>query len=82
MIKFLLIVPAIYLLGIIIKYVIDLQDLEKFSAICASMNNLQTSDPKAEKINAKWAYAFVAFVGALLWPVLLVHKFRRTEKAD
>ncbi len=73
---------GIYLLGVLIKYFISLQELEKFSAISLSLSNPKGSDPKAEKVVAKWVYAIVAFFGSLLWPILLLFKFRSTEKID
>jgi len=73
MMKLLLIVLAVYILGIIINYAIDLQDMEKFNVLSASiLNNPQTTDPKAEKVKAKWVYAFVSFVAELMWPILLI----------
>ena len=83
MMNLLLIALAIYLLGITITYAIDLQDMEKFSVISESiLNNPQITDPEAEKVKAKWVYAFVAFVGSLMWPVLLINRFKSTEKVD
>jgi hypothetical protein len=82
MMKLLLIVLAVYILGIIINYAIDLQDMEKFNVLSASiLNNPQTTDPKAEKVKAKWVYAFVSFVAALMWPMLLISKLRRTARS-
>ena len=73
MMKLLLILLAVYILGIIINYAIELQDMEKFTVLSASiMNNPQTTDPKAEKVKAKWVYAFVSFVAELMWPILLI----------
>ena len=73
MMKLLLIVLAVYILGIIINYAMDLQDMEKFNVLSASiLNNPQTTDPKAEKVKAKWVYAFVSFVAELMWPILLI----------
>ena len=78
MIQILLIVLVVYLLGVVINYARALQDMEKFSVVSASiMSDSQTVDSEAEKIQAKWLYAFVAFLGALVWPVLLINKFRR-----
>ena len=77
--KHLLIVLAVYVLGIIINYAMELQDMEKFTVLSASiMNNPQTTDPKPEKVKAKWVYAIVSFVAALMWPMLLISKLRRT----
>lgn len=74
---------VVYFLGIVINYAIDLQDMEKFSVISAStMNNPQNTDPKLENVKIKRVYAFVALVGALMWPMLLINRFRRAKKVD
>lgn len=80
--NFLLIVLGLYLFGIVIDYVINLQDLEKFSEIAAPLINPQVSDLKTEKVKAKLAYAIVAFFGALIWPTKFFFRSRQTEEAD
>jgi len=55
--------------------------MEKFSIVSASiMSDSQAVDSEAEKIKAKWVYAFVAFLGALVWPLLLISRFRSKDK--
>lgn len=81
MTKILLTVLAIYLLGVVINYATDLQDMEKFSVVSTSiMSDSQAVDSKTEKIKAKWVYAFVAFLGALVWPLLLISRFRSKDQ--
>jgi len=80
--NFLLIVLGLYLLGVIIDYVINLQDLEKFSEIAAPLINPQASNLKKEKVKAKLVYAIVAFFGALTWPAKFFFRSRRIEEAD
>lgn len=56
--------------------------MEKFTVLSASiMNNPQTTDPKVKKVKAKWVYAFVSFIAALMWPMLLISKLRRTARS-
>ena len=76
-----LIVLVVYLLGVIIKFFIELQDLDKFSEIAAQMINPEASDPAAEKGKAKLVYVFVILFGSLIWP-LLQFRGKRTIEVD
>ena len=79
--RFLLIFLGLYLLGVLISYLIDIKDIDKFNAIVLSLKNQNSDLPDLEPKKIKLAFGFFLLVMALAWPVrLLLFKSKQNEE--